>query len=649
MIKNKARMEAVFQMTVKADKQTLGFQTEVAQLLDLMIHSLYSNKEIFMRELISNAADASDKLRFEALADDGLYEEDADLKIKVTFDKDAKTITITDNGIGMTREEVIDNIGTIANSGTKKFFDNMTGDQTKDSQLIGQFGVGFYSAFIVADKVTLKTRRAGLTAQHGVEWQSKGKGEFTIKTVEKPLRGTEVTLHLRKDQDEFLNSWRLRSCITKYSDHIDLPIMMSKEPMPDEDGKIDENAVLEDETVNKATALWTLSKGEITDEQYQEFYKQISHDFQEPLSWSHNKVEGKTEYTSLLYIPSKAPFDLWDRERTHGLKLYVKRVFIMEDAEQLMPRYLRFIRGVIDTNDLPLNVSREILQGSKTIDSIRAASVKKILSELAKMAKKNAEKYATFWKEFGQVIKEGPGEDLPNKEALAKLMLFSTTETGSEEQTVSLADYVGRMKEKQDKIYYITAESFAAAKNSPHLEVFRKKGIEVLLMAERVDEWLTNSLTEFDGKSLQSVAKGDLDLGELADEEEKKAQEETDKNFADLVERVKTALGDNVKDVRITHRLTDSPACLVVDDMDMSANLERMLKAAGQEVGGTKPIFEINPEHPMVMRLKDELDDDRFSDWSSILFDQALLAEGGQLEDPASYVKRLNTLLLQVA
>ena len=636
-------------MTVKADKQTLGFQTEVAQLLDLMIHSLYSNKEIFMRELISNAADASDKLRFEALADDGLYEEDADLKIKVTFDKDAKTITITDNGIGMTREEVIDNIGTIANSGTKKFFDNMTGDQTKDSQLIGQFGVGFYSAFIVADKVTLKTRRAGLTAQHGVEWQSKGKGEFTIKTVEKPLRGTEVTLHLRKDQDEFLNSWRLRSCITKYSDHIDLPIMMSKEPMPDEDGKIDENAVLEDETVNKATALWTLSKGEITDEQYQEFYKQISHDFQEPLSWSHNKVEGKTEYTSLLYIPSKAPFDLWDRERTHGLKLYVKRVFIMEDAEQLMPRYLRFIRGVIDTNDLPLNVSREILQGSKTIDSIRAASVKKILSELAKMAKKNAEKYATFWKEFGQVIKEGPGEDLPNKEALAKLMLFSTTETGSEEQTVSLADYVGRMKEKQDKIYYITAESFAAAKNSPHLEVFRKKGIEVLLMAERVDEWLTNSLTEFDGKSLQSVAKGDLDLGELADEEEKKAQEETDKNFADLVERVKTALGDNVKDVRITHRLTDSPACLVVDDMDMSANLERMLKAAGQEVGGTKPIFEINPEHPMVMRLKDELDDDRFSDWSSILFDQALLAEGGQLEDPASYVKRLNTLLLQVA
>jgi molecular chaperone HtpG len=636
-------------MTVVAEKETLGFQTEVTQLLDLMIHSLYSNKEIFMRELISNASDASDKLRFDALSNDGLYEGDAELKISVSFDKDAKTITITDNGIGMNREEVIANIGTIANSGTKKFFDKMTGDQSKDSQLIGQFGVGFYSSFIVADKVTLRTRRAGDDADAGVEWTSEGKGEFTIETIEKAARGTEVTLHLRDDQDEFLNSWRLRNCITKYSDHIDLPIIMKKDPVPDEDGKIDETAELEDETVNKATALWTQSKGDISEDEYKEFYKQISHDYQDPLSWSHNKVEGKTEYTSLLYIPSTAPFDLWDRERTQGLKLYVKRVFIMEDADQLMPRYLRFIRGVIDTNDLPLNVSREILQGSKIIDSIRAASVKKVLSELAKMQKNDAEKYATFWKEFGQVIKEGPGEDFANKEALAKLMLFSTTETGSEEQTVTLADYVARMKDKQDKIYYITAESFAAAKNSPHLEVFRKKGIEVLLFADRVDEWLTNSLTEFDGKSLQSVAKGDLDLGELADEEEKKAQEETDKNFADLVERVKTNLGDKVKDVRITHRLTDSPACLVVDDMDMSANLERMLKAAGQEVGGTKPIFEINPEHPMVVRLKDESDDARFGDWSSILFDQALLAEGGQLEDPASYVKRLNTLLLSVA
>ena len=636
-------------MSVDAHKETLGFQTEVTQLLDLMIHSLYSNKEIFMRELISNAADASDKLRFEALSDDALYENDGELKIHVAFDKEAKTVTITDNGIGMSRQDVIDNIGTIANSGTRKFFDKMTGDQAKDSQLIGQFGVGFYSSFIVADKVTLRTRRAGLTSEHGVEWTSEGKGEFSIENIDKPQRGTEVILHLREDQDEFLNSWQLRNIITKYSDHIDLPIMMAKEPVPDEEGNIDENAELEDETVNKATALWTLSKGDISEDEYKEFYKQISHDFQDLLSWSHNKVEGKTEYTSLLYIPSKAPFDLWDRERAHGLKLYVKRVFIMEDTEQLMPRYLRFIRGVIDTNDLPLNVSREILQGSKTIDSIRAASVKKVLGEFAKMQKNDAEKYATFWQEFGQVIKEGPGEDFANKEALAKLMLFSTTETGSEEQTVTLTDYVERMKDKQDKIYYITAESFAAAKNSPHLEVFRKKGIEVLLLADRVDEWLTNSLTEFDGKQLQSVAKGDLDLGDLEDEEEKKAQEETDKNFVDLVERVKKTLGEKVKDVRITHRLTDSPACLVVDDMDMSANLERMLKAAGQDVGGTKPIFEINPDHPMVITLKDKSDDEQFEDWSSILFDQALLAEGGQLDDPASYVKRLNTLLLSVA
>lgn len=632
-------------MGVDAHKETLGFQTEVKQLLNLMIHSLYSNKEIFMRELISNAADASDKLRFEALSDDALYEDDAELKISIAFDKDAHTITITDNGVGMNRQEVIDNIGTIARSGTKKFFDSLTGDQTKDSQLIGQFGVGFYSAFIVADKVTLKTRRAGLTAEHGVKWESNGEGEFTIETIDKPTRGTEIILHLRDDQHEFLNSWRLRNIITKYSDHINLPIVMKKDPVPNEKGEIDD-ADLGDETVNKATALWTLSKSEITDEQYQEFYKQIAHDFQDPLTWSHNKVEGKTEYTSLLYIPSKAPFDLWDRDRMHGLKLYVKRVFIMEDTDQLMPRYLRFIRGVIDTNDLPLNVSREILQGSKTIDSIRTASVKKVLSELAKMAKNDADKYTEFWKEFGQVIKEGPGEDFANKDVLAKLLRFASTESGSADQTVSLEDYVGRMKDKQDKIYYITAESFAAAKNSPHLEVFRKKGIEVLLLSDRVDEWLTNSLTEFDGKQLQSITKGDLDLGELEDESEKKAHEEVDKNFEDLVKRVKASLADSVKDVRITHRLTDSPACLVVDDNDMSANLERMLKAAGQQVGGTKPIFELNPEHPMVVRLKDETDEVRFADWSSILFDQALLAEGGQLEDPASYVKRLNELLL---
>jgi len=636
-------------MGVDAHKETMGFQTEVKQLLNLMIHSLYSNKEIFLRELISNAADAADKLRFEALSDDALYEEDGELNIHVAFDKDARTITITDNGIGMTRQEVIENIGTIARSGTKAFFGQLTGDQAKDSQLIGQFGVGFYSAFIVADKVTLKNPAwAGTTKEHGVLWESAGEGEFNIETIEKPTRGTEVTLHLREGEDEFLNGWRLRNVIRKYSDHINLPIIMLKEPVPDEEGKIDES-IIEEETVNKATALWTLSKNDITEEQYKEFYKQIAHDFQDPLTWSHNKVEGNTEYTSLLYIPSKAPFDLWDRDRMHGIKLYVKRVFIMEDSEQLMPRYLRFIRGVIDTNDLPLNVSREILQSSKVIDTIRAASVKKILSELNKMANNEPEQYAEFWKEFGQVIKEGPGEDFANKEALAKLLRFASTETGNADQTVSLEDYVSRMKDKQDKIYYITAESYAAAKNSPHLEVFRKKGIEVLLLTDRVDEWLVNSLTDFDGKHLQSVAKGDLDLGELEDEEEKKAHEEVEKNFEDLVERVKKTLDDKVKDVRITHRLTDSPACLVADHYDMSGNLERMLKAAGQQVSGSKPILELNPEHPMVAKLKDEQNDDQFADWTSILFDQALLAEGGQLDDPASFVKKLNAMLLQRA
>ncbi len=635
-------------MGVDAHKETMGFQTEVKQLLNLMIHSLYSNKEIFLRELISNAADAADKLRFEALSDDALYEEDGDLNIRVAFDKEARTITISDNGIGMTRQEVIDNIGTIARSGTKAFFGQLTGDQAKDSQLIGQFGVGFYSAFIVADKVTLKTRRAGTTKEHGVMWESAGEGEFNIETIEKPTRGTEVTLHLREGEDEFLNGWRLRNVIRKYSDHINLPIVMLKEPVPDEEGNIDES-IIEDETVNKATALWTLSKNDITEEQYKEFYKQIAHDFQDPMSWSHNKVEGNTEYTSLLYIPSKAPFDLWDRDRMHGIKLYVKRVFIMEYSEQLMPRYLRFIRGVIDTNDLPLNVSREILQSSKVIDTIRAASVKKILSELNKMANNEPEQYAEFWKEFGQVIKEGPGEDFANKEALAKLLRFASTETGNADQTVSLEDYVSRMKDKQDKIFYITAESYAAAKNSPHLEVFRKKGIEVLLLTDRVDEWLVNSLTDFDGKHLQSVAKGDLDLGELEDEEEKKAHEEVEKNFEDLVERVKKTLDDKVKDVRITHRLTDSPACLVADHYDMSGNLERMLKAAGQQVSASKPILELNPEHPMVAKLKDEQNDEQFGDWTSILFDQALLAEGGQLEDPASFVKKLNAMLLQRA
>jgi molecular chaperone HtpG len=632
-----------------AQKETMGFQTEVKQLLNLMIHSLYSNKEIFLRELVSNAADAADKLRFEALSNDGLYEEDAELKIRVAFDADAKTVTITDNGIGMTREEVIDNIGTIARSGTRQFFDKLTGDQSKDSKLIGQFGVGFYSAFIVADKVTLRTRKAGVDASEAVEWESEGEGEFTLENIEKAERGTEITLHLREGEDEFLNGWRLRNIISKYSDHIDLPIVMQKDPVPDEEGKIDESVVLEEETVNKATALWTQSKGDISDDDYKEFYKQVAHDYQDPMTWMHNKVEGNTEYTSLLYIPSKAPFDLWDRDRMHGIKLYVKRVFIMEDSDQLMPRYLRFIRGVIDTNDLPLNVSREILQSSKTIDSIRTASVKKVLSELGKMAKNNAEQYAEFWKEFGQVIKEGPGEDFANKEALAKLLRFATTESGSTEQTVSLETYVERMKEKQEKIYYITAESYAAAKNSPHLEVFNKKGIEVLLLTDRVDEWLVNSLTEFDGKQLQSVAKGDLDLGDLEDEADKKAQEETNKDFEDVVERVKKTLGEQVKDVRITHRLTDSPACLVADDYDMSQNLERMLKAAGQEVAGTKPILELNPDHPMIVKMKAESDETRFADWTSIVFDQALLAEGGQLEDPATYVKRINELLMNIA
>lgn len=635
-------------MGVETQKETMGFQTEVKQLLNLMINSLYSNKEIFMRELISNAADAADKLRFEALSVDALYENNADLKIRISFDKAQRTITISDNGIGMTRQEVIDNIGTIARSGTKAFFGQLTGDQAKDSQLIGQFGVGFYSAFIVADKVTLATRRAGTDSTEGVLWESAGEGDFSIETIEKATRGTEVTLYLREGEDEFLDGWRLRNVISKYSDHINLPIVMTKEAVPNEEGEIDE-ADQGDETVNKATALWTLSKNEITDEQYTEFYKQIAHDFQDPLRWSHNKVEGKTEYTSLLYIPAKAPFDLWDRDRMHGIKLYVKRVFIMEDSEQLMPRYLRFIRGVIDTNDLPLNVSREILQSSKTIDTIRAASVKKILSEIGKMAKNEPEQYATFWTEFGQVIKEGPGEDFANKDVLAKLLRFATTESGSTDQTVSLEDYVGRMKDKQDKIYYITAESYAAANNSPHLEVFRKKGIEVLLMTDRVDEWLMNSLTEFDGKHLQSVAKGDLDLGELEDEAEKKAHEETEKNFEALVERVQKTLEDKVKEVRITHRLTDSPACLVADNYDMSGNLERMLKAAGQPVPSSKPILELNPEHPMVAKLNEESDDQQFTDWTSIIFDQALLAEGGQLDDPASFVKKLNAMLLQRA
>jgi len=630
-------------MTVDAHRETLGFQTEVNQLLKLMIHSLYSNKEIFLRELISNAADASDKLRFEALSDDALYEGDSELRIRVDYDKKARTITITDNGIGMSRSEVIDNIGTIAKSGTRQFFESLTGDQAKDAQLIGQFGVGFYSSFIVADKVTLATRRAGLGKEHGVRWGSNGEGEYMLETIEKESRGTEIVLHLREGEDEFLDGYRLRNIIRTYSDHITLPIHMKQEAMGKEEPK--DNY----ETVNRASALWARPKNEITDEEYAEFYKHIAHDFQDPLTHLHSRVEGSQEYTSLLYIPARAPFDLWDRNSRHGIKLYVRRVFIMDDAEQLMPSYLRFVRGVIDSSNLPLNVSREILQHSKDIDAIRAGSTKKVLGMLDKLAKDDAEKYSGFWKEFGRVIKEGIIEDASNRDALANLLRFASTHNEDDRQSVSLADYVSRMKEKQQKIYYVTAETWAAAKNSPHLEVFAKKSIEVLLLTDRVDEWVIQHLTEFDGKALQSVAKGELDLGELADKEEKTRQQEVDKEYKKLVDKIKQVLAEQVKDVRVTHRLTDSPACLVSEASDMGANLERILKEAGQEIPSTRPILEINPEHPIVVRLKTGNDKLQLDEWSHILFDQAHLAEGGQLADPATYVRRLNKLLLELS
>ena len=631
-------------MTVETHKETLGFQAEVNQLLQLMIHSLYSNKEIFLRELISNASDACDKLRFEALSDDALWEGDNELKIRISFDQEARTVTLSDNGVGMSRQEVVDNIGTIAKSGTRQFFESLTGDQAKDAHLIGQFGVGFYSAFIIADKVSLATRRAGLGAEHGVRWESGGEGDYTLETVEKAGRGTEVTLHLREGEDEFLDGWRLRSIVRKYSDHITLPIVMEKE----RHGEEEESKEPEEETVNKASALWARPKNEVSEEEYKEFYKHVAHDFEEPLLWSHNRVEGKLEYTSLLYVPQRAPFDLWDRERRHGVKLYVRRVFIMDDAEQLMPTYLRFVRGVIDSNDLPLNVSREILQHNKAIDSMRGGSVKKVLGMLEELANNDADKYQEFWNQFGKVLKEGPGEDFANREQIAKLLRFSSTLTDSADQRVALADYVGRMKEGQEAIYYITADSFAAAKNSPHLEIFRKKGIEVLLLAERVDEWLASSLTEFDGKPLQSVTKGELDLGSLEDETEKKEQEKAAEDLKPLLDKVKETLCDKVKEVRITHRLTNSPACLVAGEHDMSGNLERILKSVGQNVSGSKPILELNPEHPLVTKLKAEGEGERFGDWANILFDQALLAEGGQLDDPASFVQRLNQLLLEL-
>jgi molecular chaperone HtpG len=629
-------------MTVEAHKETLGFQAEVKQLLKLMIHSLYSNKEIFLRELISNASDASDKLRFEALSDDALWETDPELKIRISFDKAARTITLSDNGIGMNRQEVIEHIGTIAKSGTRQFFEALTGDQARDAHLIGQFGVGFYSAFIVADKVTLITRRAGLGAEHGVKWESAGEGDYTLETVDKPGRGTDVILHLRGEEDELLSGWQIKSIIRKYSDHITLPIMMNKEEW---DAEKKENVVSDElEAVNQASALWARPKSEITQEQYDEFYKHVAHDFEAPLAHVHARVEGKQEYTQLLYIPARAPFDLWDREQRHGIKLYVRRVFIMDDAKQLMPYYMRFVRGVIDSNNLPLNVSREILQESKDIEAIRGGSVKKVLGMLDDLAENQPEKYATFWKEFGRAIKEGVGEDFANKERIAKLIRFASTHADTEDQTVSLADYIGRMKEGQDKIYYVTADTFAAAKNSPHLEFFRAKGVEVLLLSDRVDEWMISHLTEFDGKKLQSVAKGDLDLDKLANEEEKKEQEQEADAFKDLAGKIREALADKVKEVRVTHRLTSSPACLVAGEHDMSGNLERLLKSAGQNVPMSRPILEINPKHALVQRLNGQTDSEKFGDWSHILFDQALLAEGGQLEDPATFVRRLNEL-----
>ena len=627
-----------------AIKETLGFQAEVKQLLDLMIHSLYSNKEIFLRELISNASDACDKLRFEALTNKDLFENDHDLKIRVSYDKAARTITITDNGIGMSRDEVIANIGTIARSGTREFFKSLTGEQAKDANLIGQFGVGFYSSFIIADKVTLTTRRAGLPADTGVRWESDGGGEFTLEAVDKPARGTEVTLHLREGEDEMLSGMHLRNVIRKYSDHIVLPIAMKKEEW-DKD-KSEYKLTDEDETVNQASALWARPKSEVTQEQYDEFYKHVAHDMEPPLCHVHAKVEGNKEYTQLLYIPAKAPFDLWDREHRRGIKLYVRRVFIMDDAEQLMPNYLRFVRGVIDSADLPLNVSREILQQSKDIEAIRGGSVRRVLGMLEDLAENQKEKFATFWREFGKVFKEGIGEDYANRERIAKLLRFSSTLSDSETQEVSFADYVARMKEGQDKIYYVTADTFAAAKNSPHLEVFRKKGIEVLLLAERIDEWLVGNLHEFEGKALQSVAKGELDLGKLADASEKDEQEKASGEHKELVEKVQKALGERVKEVRVTLRLTESPACLVAGQHELGANLERLLKAAGQKVPPSKPILEINPHHPLVQRLKSEVGQQRFDDWSHVLFDQALLSEGGQLEDPAGFVKRLNQLML---
>ncbi len=628
-----------------ADKETLGFQAEVKQLLHLMIHSLYSNKEIFLRELISNASDAADKLRYEALAQPSHLADDPDLKIHLSFDKDARTLTIADNGIGMSRVEVVTHIGTIAKSGTREFFQNLSGDDKKDANLIGQFGVGFYSAFIVADKVTLTTRRAGRGADEAVRWESAGDGEYTIEQVSKPTRGTEIVLHLREGEDEFLNEWRLSGIVKKYSDHISIPIVLHKPKLDDEGKPTGEE---ETEAINQASALWTRPKSEITDEQYKAFYKHVSHDWEDPLAWAHAKVEGTKEYTQLLYIPARAPFDLYDRDHRHGLKLYVKRVFIMDEADKLLPGYLRFVKGLVDSADLPLNVSRELLQGNRDVDNLRAANTKKVLGLLEELASSEddaeKEKFTTFWKEFGTVFKEGVGEDLANREKVAKLCRFASTQLDTPEQVVSLDDYIGRMKEGQDTIYFVTADTFAAAQHSPHLEIFRKKGVEVLLLTDRVDEWVVSSLHEYAGKKLQSVAKGALDLGDLEDEAEKEAQKQAETELKDVLVKVQDTLGERVQEVRVTHRLTDSPACLVVSDNEMSAHLERLLKSAGQKTPSVKPILELNPEHALVKKLAGG--GERFDDLATVLFEQALLAEGGQLEDPAGFVKRVNQLFL---
>jgi len=640
-------------MTVAAHKETLEFKAEVSQVLDLVIRSLYSNKEIFLRELVSNASDAAEKLRFEALTDEGLFEEDPDLRIRVEVDKEAGTLTVSDNGIGIGRQEMMETIGSIAGSGTRRFVEQLTGDQSIDGQLIGQFGVGFYSAFIVADKATLISRRAGLGPEHGVRWESDGRGSYTLETVDKPGRGTDVVLHLKEDEKEFLDSWRLRGIIGKFSDHIALPVEIRKETLPDpEDKDKDKDKEAEKtpeyERVNQGTALWMRAKSEIEDGEYKDFYKHISHDFDEPLAWVHNRVEGTNEYSALLYLPKRAPWDLWDREQKHGVKLYVRRVFIMDEVEKLMPRYLRFVKGVVDSDDLPLNVSREILQHNRKIDTIRQANAKRILDLLESMAKDKGDDYQVFWKEFGTVLKEGPMEDYGNRERIAGLLRFATTATEGDAQTATLDAYIERMKEGQDKIYYITADSPAAARHSPHLEVFRKKELEVLLLSDRVDEWLVNGLTEYKGKHLQSVTRGDLDLGDLADKEEKEQKEKAADAHGKLLERFKQSLGERVEAVRVSTRLVDSPACLVVGEHDMSANLARVLKSVGQEAPRTRPTLELNPNHPLVKRLESEEDESRFNDLGMVLFDQAQLAEGGQLDDPAAFVGRLNKLMMSM-